>query len=51
MLNVFPTKIHGAIPVANPGLIYGVMIFRMFFWRLIRGNVRSKMGLLRKIIK
>ena len=34
MLDVFPTEIHGAIPIANPRLIYGAMIFRMFLWRL-----------------
>ena len=34
MLDVFPIKIHGAIPIANPGLIYGAMLFKMFFWRL-----------------
>ena len=34
MLDVFLAKIHGAIPIANPGLIYGVMLFRTFFWRL-----------------
>ena len=28
MLNVFPVEIHGAIPVANPRLIYGVMLFK-----------------------
>ena len=33
MLNVFPVKIHGAIIVANPGLIYGAMLFMTFFWR------------------
>ena len=31
MLNVFPAEIHGAIPVANPRLIYGAMLFKMFF--------------------
>ena len=39
MLNVFPVKIHGAIPIANPGLIYGAMIFKIFFggysWRYL----------------
>ena len=34
MLNVFPIEIHGAILVANPGLIYGAMLFMTFFWRL-----------------
>ena len=34
MLDVFPAKIHGAIPVANPRLIYGDMLFKTFFWRL-----------------
>ena len=34
MLDVFPVKIHGAIIVANPGLINDVMLFRTFFWRL-----------------
>ena len=34
MLDVFLAKIHGAIPIANPRLIYGAMLFRMFFWRL-----------------
>ena len=28
-------EIHGAIHVANPGLIYGAMLFRTFFWRLL----------------
>ena len=35
MLNVFPVEIHGAIPVVNPGLIYGAMLFVTFFWRKI----------------
>ena len=35
MLNAFTAEIHGAIPIANLGLIYGVMLFRMFFWTLI----------------
>ena len=30
MLDVFPIKIHGAILVANPRLIYGAMLFRTF---------------------
>ena len=34
MLNVFPTEIHGAIPITNLELIYGAMLFRTFFWRL-----------------
>ena len=34
MLDVFPAEIHGTIHVANPGLIYGAMLFKMFFWRL-----------------
>ena len=34
MLNIFLVKIHGAIHVANPGLIYGAMLFITFFWRL-----------------
>ena len=34
MLDVFPTEIHGAIPIAKPGLIYGAMLFKTFFWRL-----------------
>ena len=34
MLDVFPAEIHGAIPIANLGLIYGAMSFRMCFWRL-----------------
>ena len=34
MLDVFPAKIHGTIPVTNPGLIYGAMLFRTFFWKL-----------------
>ena len=34
MSNVFAAEIHGAISVANPRLIYGAMLFRMFFWRL-----------------
>ena len=35
MLDVFPVEIHGAIPVAKHGLIYGAMLFRKFFWRLL----------------
>ena len=35
MLDVLPAKIHGAIPVAKPGLIYGAMLFRTFLWRLL----------------
>ena len=35
MLDVFLAKIHGAIHVATPGLIYDVMLFRTFFWRLL----------------
>ena len=31
MLDVFLPKIHGAIPIANPRLIYGAMISRTFF--------------------
>ena len=34
MLDAFPTEIHGAIPIANPGLIYGAILFKTFFWRL-----------------
>ena len=34
MLDVFPTEIHGAIPISNHVLIYGAMLFKMFFWRL-----------------
>ena len=34
MLDAFPTKIHGTIPISNLGLIYGAMLFKMFFWRL-----------------
>ena len=34
MLNVFPVKILATILVPNPGLIYGAMLFRMFFGRL-----------------
>ena len=34
MLDVFPTEIHGTTPIANPGLIYGAMLFKTFFWRL-----------------
>ena len=34
MLDVFLAKIHGTIPVANLGLIYGAMLFKTFFWRL-----------------
>ena len=34
MLDVFPVEIHGEIPVANPGLIYGSMLFRTLFFRL-----------------
>ena len=34
MLNFFPAEIHCAIPVTNPRLIYGDVIFRTFFWRL-----------------
>ena len=34
MLDVFPAEIDGTIPIANPGLIYGAMIFRTLFWRL-----------------
>ena len=33
MLDVFLAKIHGTISVANHELIYGVMLFRTFFWR------------------
>ena len=39
MLNVFPSKIHGTIPVANPGLIYGAMLFRTFFLEVILGII------------
>ena len=35
MLNIFLVKIHGAIPVANPGLIYGAMLFKTFFWAIL----------------
>ena len=35
MMNVFLVKIHGAIHVTNPGFIYGAMLFRTFFWRLL----------------
>ena len=35
MLNVCHAEIHGAIPVTNHGLIYGAMLFRTFFWRLL----------------
>ena len=31
----FLAKIDGRIPVTNPRLIYGAMLFRMFFWRLL----------------
>ena len=34
MLDVFLAKIHGTILVANHGLIYGVTLFKTFFWRL-----------------
>ena len=34
MLNVFQAEIHAIIYVANPRLIYGVMLFMTFFWRL-----------------
>ena len=34
MLDVFFVEIHGTIPIANPGLIYGAMLFMTFFWRL-----------------
>ena len=34
MLDVFLAEIHGTILVANPGLIYGAMLFNTFFWRL-----------------
>ena len=34
MLDAFPAEIHGTIPIANPGLIYGSMLFKTFFWRL-----------------
>ena len=34
MLDVFLVEIHVAIHVANPGLIYGAMIFKTFFGRL-----------------
>ena len=34
MLDVFSAKIHGTIPIANLGLIYCTMLFKMFFWRL-----------------
>ena len=34
MLDVFPVEIHGAIPIANPKLIHGALLFRTFFWRL-----------------
>ena len=39
MLDVFLTKIHGAIPIANPGLIYGAMLFRTFFLEAIVGVI------------
>ena len=35
MLNVFPVEIHGTIPVAYPGLIYGAMLLRTLFFRLL----------------
>ena len=34
MLDGFLVEIHDTIPVANPGLIYGAMLFKTFFWRL-----------------
>ena len=35
MLDVFPNQIHREILISNPGLIYGAMLFRTFFWRLL----------------
>ena len=35
MLDVFPIEIHAAIPVVKPGLIYGAILFKTFFWRLL----------------
>ena len=35
MFDVFPVEIHGTIPIANRGLIYGAMLFKTFFWRLL----------------
>ena len=35
MLDVFPIKIHDVILVAIPRLIYGAMLLRTFFWRLL----------------
>ena len=35
MLNVFLVEIHGAIHVTNRGFIYGAILFRTFFWRLL----------------
>ena len=34
MFDVFPIEIHGTIPIANRGLIYGAMLFKTFFWSL-----------------
>ena len=34
MLDFFPAEIHGTILAANPGLIYGAMLFNTFYWRL-----------------
>ena len=31
MLDVFPAKIHGTIPVANLGLVYDDMLLRTLF--------------------
>ena len=39
MLDVSPTEIHGAIPIAKPRLIYGAMLFRMFFLEAIMGVI------------
>ena len=35
MLDVFLIEIHGAVPVAKLGLIYGAMLFRTFFGTLL----------------
>ena len=35
MLDVFPAKIHGTILVANPGLIYGAMLFMTIFGAIL----------------
>ena len=56
-MDVFPVEIHGTIPIANPGLIYGDMLFGtfwrlflvlygMFFWTLIGTLIWMLIGMI-----